>query len=183
MGYALAETARTLGAEVTLISGPTSLTPPRDINFISITTTQELHDAVNAAFDSCHCLIMAAAPADFTPSRKAAQKIKKSGQGLELELIPTVDILREVAQRKRTEQIVVGFALETENGESNASKKLKEKNLDLIVLNSPIDPDSAFGSDNNKVTIIRPNRKPEPWPHQSKQEVALNLLELIHKLR
>ncbi|MCP4685866.1 MAG: phosphopantothenoylcysteine decarboxylase, partial [bacterium] len=179
MGFALAVAAQALGARTHLISGPTSLTPPHGVAYTSVETTAEMHEAVNRLFARANCLIMAAAPADFSPTRQADQKIKKDGQRMELSFEPTVDILKEMGRKKKKGQVLVGFALETEDGVVNARHKLKEKNLDLIVLNNPRDKNSAFDHDTNKVSLIRPGRKPDHWDLQQKSDVATNLLESI----
>ena len=181
MGYALAEAAHALGAEVTLIAGPTSLAAPGGIEVVPIEITQQMYEAVAARFEGCDCLIMAAAPADFTPSHAASEKIKKAEAELRVELKPTVDILAEMGRRKK-KQVLIGFALETENGDANARKKLKAKNLDLIVLNSPRDAQSAFGYDTNKLTLIRPGRKADAWPLLNKSEAAERLLALTARM-
>ena len=182
MGYALAEEAIKLGAEVTLISGPTALTPPEQSNFIRIKTTDELQKAVKKAYKKCDCLIMAAAPADYKPAEKADQKIKKSKEPLGLDLKPTTDILKELTRNKnRKSPKVVGFALETENGIVNARKKLREKNLDMIVLNQP-GKGTAFESDTNEVTVLLPKRKPIEIPLLTKQEISVQLLDIISSL-
>jgi phosphopantothenoylcysteine decarboxylase/phosphopantothenate--cysteine ligase len=179
MGYALAQAALDLGASVVLVSGPTSLTPPAGVEFVSVETTAQMYEAVSARFDNTDCLIMAAAPSDFAPEQTAEEKIKKQAAALGLKLVPTIDILKTVGARKRKGQVLVGFALETENAIANARKKLGAKNLDLIVLNSPRDEGAAFESDTNKVTIIQPGQDPVLWPLMSKVEVASNLLDLI----
>jgi phosphopantothenoylcysteine decarboxylase/phosphopantothenate--cysteine ligase len=124
---------------------------------------------------------MAAAPADFESARTFPHKIKKNAKGLSLELKPTVDILRSLGERKK-HQLLIGFALETENGISNARKKLKEKNLDLVVLNAANDPQSGFESDTNQVTVIRSGKKPQELPLMTKRDLAVKLLELIADL-
>ena len=181
MGYALARSAVELGAQVTLVSGPTELRPPDGAVLVAVETTDQMYRAVEREFDRCDCLVMAAAPADFTPTKPVSSKIKKSAQGLSLNLRPTVDILASLAPRKRN-RLVVGFALETDDALANARRKLRDKNLDLIVLNSPRDEGSAFGHDTNKVTLIRPGRKPETWPLLPKSEIAVKLLEKIASL-
>ncbi|RKX25559.1 MAG: bifunctional phosphopantothenoylcysteine decarboxylase/phosphopantothenate--cysteine ligase CoaBC [Candidatus Zixiibacteriota bacterium] len=178
MGFALASAAIAMGAKVALVSGPTSLTPPQGVEYIPVETTEQMYKAVSKRFPRLHCLIMAAAPADFTPQAVADSKIKKGKAGLKLDLKPAVDILRTLAERKKG-QLLVGFALETDNLVANARKKLKEKNLDLIVLNSPLDDNSAFDSPSNKVTLIRSDRKPEAWPLMAKEDVARKLLEKV----
>jgi phosphopantothenoylcysteine decarboxylase/phosphopantothenate--cysteine ligase len=181
MGFALAEAAAEMGAEVTLVSGPTALPVPSGIESVSIESTREMYEAVSKRFARTDCVIMAAAPADFEPARAFPQKIKKNAKGLSLELKPTVDILRTLGERKKR-QLLVGFALETENGVANARKKLKEKNLDLIVLNSANDPQSGFESDTNQVTVIRSGQKPRKLPLMLKRDLAIKLLELIADL-
>lgn len=177
MGYALAAAAACLGAETTLITGPTALTPPDGVTVIAIESTADLHAAVKERFPSCDCLIMAAAPSDYRPAHVADRKLKRS-EGLQLVLEPTVDILRDLAPGKRDNQIVVGFALETDNGIANAQRKLREKHLDLIVLNIP-GADSGFSTQTNRVTIIRADGSPEEWPLLSKDEVASRLMALV----
>jgi len=178
MGFALAEAARDLGAEVVLVTGPSALVNPNHVKTVRVETTRQMYNAVRRRFAEVDGVIMAAAPADFEPATKATRKIKKGPAGLHLELTPTVDILAELGARKK-KQVLVGFALETENGVDNARKKLKAKNLDLIVLNSPRDPESAFDYDTNRVTIIRPGRRPVAWPLMWKNELAVKLLEII----
>ena len=140
-----------------------------------------MYEAVQSRFGRIDCLIMAAAPADFTPAAPKSRKIKKGEAGLDLELKPTIDILARLGARKKR-QVLVGFALETDHGPANARKKLKAKNLDLIVLNSPSDPNSAFDFDTNQVTIIRPGRRPEVWKLLPKSAVAARLINLITEL-
>jgi phosphopantothenoylcysteine decarboxylase/phosphopantothenate--cysteine ligase len=181
MGYALAEAAAQRGAEVVLVSGPTALEAPPGVEFIPVETTQEMYEAVKSRFERADCLIMAAAPADFTPTNPKSHKIKKGEGGLDLELKPTVDILARLGTQKK-HQVLVGFALETNDGIENARRKLKAKNLDLIILNSPSDPYSAFDFDTNKVTIIRPGQRPERWPLLEKQEVAARILALLSEV-
>ena len=176
MGYALAAAAVGLGAETVLISGPTGLTPPEGVRFVQVETTADLHKAVKKEFSRADCLVMAAAPADYSPVEEAPQKIKKSRSHLKLALAPTVDVLKEVARDKKTGQVVVGFALETERGVENARKKLKEKQLDLIVLNNPKEEGAGFEHDTNIVTLIAPGKKPETWPKDTKVNIALKLL-------
>ncbi len=181
MGYAIAGAAQALGAETTLISGPTNLRPPAGVRFIAVNSTDDLHRAVTAEFAGSDCLIMAAAPADYAPAEKAAQKIKKSTDGLDLHLTPTVDILRQISKLKQPHQRVVGFALETENGLANARKKLAEKKLDLIVLNSPGEG-TGFDHDTNEVTLIAPDGEPVTLELAPKQVIARKMLDYISAL-
>jgi len=181
MGYALANASVQMGAETTLITGPTNLKPPEGLNVISITTTIELQKAVLKEYKKTDCLIMAAAPADYRPSKRDSKKIKRTGDNLAIELSPTDDILKEVSKIKKKNQLTIGFALETDNEIENARRKLKDKALDLIVLNQP-GPDSGFNTDTNRVTIITPKKKAITWPLSSKQDIADKLLEFIQKM-
>ncbi len=179
MGYALAEAAVQLGATVTLVSGPSRLSAPSGVDFVPVETTDQMYQAVSQRFPDTHYLIMAAAPADFAPSQAAAHKIKKQQAEMQLSLSPTVDILKAMGERKKDGQVLIGFALETDDGIANARRKLKAKNLDMIVLNNPLDANSAFDHDTNKVTIIQPEGDPEEWPLDNKSNVAFKLLEKI----
>jgi phosphopantothenoylcysteine decarboxylase/phosphopantothenate--cysteine ligase len=181
MGYALAAAAVAMGAQVTLISGPSSITPPVSAKVINIESTEDLYRAVAKEFTRHDCLIMAAAPADFQPVKTAVQKIKRSDSKLTLSLKPTVDILQSLSNGKRNGQVVIGFALETENAIDNALKKLKSKNLDAIVVNSP-SKDSGYNTDTNRVSFIIKNQKPENWPLMNKSDVARKILEKIAHL-
>ncbi|MEL6629744.1 MAG: bifunctional phosphopantothenoylcysteine decarboxylase/phosphopantothenate--cysteine ligase CoaBC, partial [Bacteroidota bacterium] len=136
MGYALAAQAASLGAKVTLVSGPTQLATPAQVERVDVSTAQEMYEAVHAVAAQQQIIIMSAAVADYTPAQVAHQKIKKKGDDLSLELIRTKDILKSVGETKQAHQFLVGFAMETENGIENAQRKLEKKNLDLIVLNS-----------------------------------------------
>ncbi|MBI5265735.1 MAG: bifunctional phosphopantothenoylcysteine decarboxylase/phosphopantothenate--cysteine ligase CoaBC, partial [candidate division Zixibacteria bacterium] len=183
MGYALARAARELGAETTVISGPTDLTAPNGVHVISVETTDQMAKAVLKHFPRSDCLIMAAAPADFVPETPAKTKIKKDGDGLTLKLRPTVDILKEVAKVRRKGQFVVGFALETDNDLANARRKLAEKKLDLIVVNNPTAPGAGFEHDTNKVMLITPGKsRPENLPLMSKSDLANRILDIISSM-
>lgn len=181
MGYALAEAAKNLGANVTLISGPTSLSAPSGIKLINIQSTNDLHQAVLREFKNTDCLIMSAAPADYMPLEIKPNKIKKDDRSLDIKLNPTVDILKDINKIKKKNQVVIGFALETENGIVNARRKLKDKNLDMIILNQP-SIGTAFDSDTNQVTVIRPRSKNIVLPKQSKLEISFCLLDIISSL-
>lgn len=179
MGYAIAREAVLQGAAVTLISGPTHLAPPRDVHMIQTISAEDMAQAVDQNVADQDIIIMTAAVADFTPSKKENQKIKKSDE-LILQLKKTQDILSTITQKKGN-KIVVGFALETENDIPHAQKKLKEKNLDLIVLNNPNVSGAGFNTDTNVVTLIDKNNV-EKLPLMSKEGVAKILLEKITKL-
>ncbi len=182
MGYALARAALEIGAYTTLVSGPTGLIPPPGVTYVSVETTRQMYDAIKRRFGRTDILIMAAAPSDYRPVSVAAQKIKKQSTSWQLRLEPTTDILKTLSTRKKTGQVLVGFALETEAGEVNARKKLKDKKLDLIVLNSLRDESAAFDSDTNKVTLLAPGGRAERWPLMYKDEIAVKLLEKIARM-
>lgn len=182
MGYALAGALAAAGAEVTLISGPVSLPlPPGNIQKIGVESAEEMYEAAMAHFESCDWAVFTAAVADYRPSSTASQKIKKSAAALTIELTPTPDILAAAGSKKRAGQLVVGFALETENELSNAQGKLQRKNADLIVLNSLQDAGAGFGHDTNQVTLVSA-REVRPLPLASKQEIAQNIVEYLQTL-
>lgn len=176
MGYALAEAAAMHGAKVTLISGPVHLSTINGIELVHIKTAQEMQDAVIKEVSDANILIMAAAVADFSPKHVSDQKIKKSAASFHIELKKTPDILAEVSQIKK-DTILIGFALETENEVSNALQKLVHKHLDFIVLNNPMEPGSAFGSDQNQVMIIENEQQIVKLPLLSKHEVAERIIQ------
>lgn len=171
MGYALAEAALARGADVTLISGPTRLTPPPMARFIPVWSAQQMCDAVTRHLNEATIVIKAAAVADFRPRHPQASKIKKSDQSVTLDLEPTPDILTEVSRRK-THQIVVGFAAETDKPVEHGRDKLQRKNLDMIVVNDVTAPGAGFDVDTNRVTIIDRYDHVIVLPLLSKREVA-----------
>ncbi len=181
MGYAIAETAANLGAEVILVSGPSSLSVKNNtIKLVKVTSAQEMYDAAHRSFGNADIAILSAAVADYRPAEMATQKIKKTAEELSIKLEKTKDILASLGEIKE-KQFLVGFALETQNELENAKTKLKKKNLDLIVLNSLNDKGAGFGTDTNKVTFITPNNKVIPFLVKSKQEVAEDILKHIRK--
>lgn len=180
MGIAIARAAAQAGAQVTLITGQVSVSLPQDANIhpVSVLTTEEMLAAVQEAFVSADALIMAAAVADYRPVKVAEQKVKK-GHDHELrtlELTETVDILRTIAAAKRTDQLVVGFAAETEKLLDHAQEKLASKHADMIVANSVAGATGAFGRDDDQVTILQKGKDPEKWPRLSKTAVAQRLV-------
>lgn len=183
MGVALAKAAVAAGADVDLIVGQVSVTLPSATNLHvhHIQTTEELLQAVQSLFENADVLIMAAAVADFKPVHLADQKIKKQPDQpeLSLQLTKTVDILKTVAARKRDDQLVIGFAAETNDLLANADQKLHSKHADLIVANQVSGDQNAFANDQDQVTILRPGQQPEQWPLQSKDAVASQLMQLI----
>lgn len=179
MGVALVEEARDRGADVTLVAGVLAVPPPSGVRVISATTAEAMHAEVLARMEDADVLVMAAAVADFRPARPATRKIKK-GDGLSaIELEPTVDILKAVSVVRRPGQLLVGFALETNDGLAGALAKLTGKGLDLLALNNPLDPGSEFGGETNRVTLLRPDREPEELPLLSKREVARVMLDQV----
>jgi len=180
MGYALAQQALRMGANVILISGPTALTPPAGAEFISVETTEEMHKAVMAKLESAGIVIKTAAVADYKPTHIKVQKIKR-GAPLELMLEQTADILKSVAER-RTRQFIVGFAAETENVLANARKKLAAKSLDAIVVNDVSKPGIGFDSDRNAVTILTAEDELS-LAESSKLEIAREVLAFIARAR
>jgi len=180
MGYAIAEAALRRGARVLLITGPTAIAAPDAAEVIRVETAEEMFAAVLKLLPESTAVIMTAAVADFRPKAAAEQKIKRKGE-MTLELEPTADILAEVARRK-TSQVVVGFAAETENVLENAGKKLASKSLDAIVVNDVSREGIGFDSDRNAVTIISHQEVVEV-PETSKWEVAQHVLDQVVKLR
>ncbi len=181
MGYAIAEAAQKRGAKVTLISGPSSLSVPGEVNFIPVKTALEMASAVRSYFGKTDALIMAAAVSDFIPSVVSKDKIKRTDEEVLLKLKPSVDILKELGKSKR-KQILVGFSLETKDEIENSKRKLKEKNLDLIVVNNPNVPGAGFEVDTNQVTIIDKKGKTEKLPLLTKKEVAEKVLDKVSGL-
>lgn len=179
MGYALAEAAASLGAQVKLISGPVTIkTNNEAIQVIEVNTAEEMYKASHEFFNNCDIAILSAAVADFTPKNVATQKIKKNKDSLTIELIRTKDILTSLSKIKN-HQFLVGFALETQNELENAKTKLKKKNLDLIVLNSLKDQGAGFNINTNKITLISKDNKIIPYDVKTKKEVALDILKHI----
>lgn len=182
MGYALAKMAIRRGAEVTLISGPSAFNPPKGARFIAVETAEEMRKAVTANLKDASTVIMAAAVADYSPRNAASEKMKKGAASISLELEKTWDILAEVG-KKKGKRLLIGFAAETENLVTNAKKKLKEKNLDLIVANNVKEAGAGFGVDTNIVTIIDKNGNLETLPKMSKDNVAWKVLDRLAALK
>jgi phosphopantothenoylcysteine decarboxylase / phosphopantothenate---cysteine ligase len=180
MGFAIAETLANYGATVQLIAGPTSQTIHHpQVNVTSVTSAQQMYDACVQYFPTSDIAVLSAAVADYRPLAVADQKIKKKDHELTLELTKTTDIAAELGKRKKHTQVVVGFALETENERANAEKKLTGKNFDLIVLNSLNDAGAGFGHDTNKVTILDRKHRVLEIKLKSKKEVAVDIVESI----
>jgi phosphopantothenoylcysteine decarboxylase/phosphopantothenate--cysteine ligase len=181
MGYALAEEAKKRGARVTLISGPTKLEPPQGVNLISVQTAEEMFNAVKENFAVADVVIMAAAVADFRPRWVTSGKIKKESADLLLELERTPDILAYLGQHK-SNQILVGFAAETEDLLVNAREKLARKNLDMIVANDLTEEGAGFDVDTNVATILFPEGEAVELPRLTKKELAGVILDQVAKL-
>jgi len=184
MGLAIAEELAHQGAEVTLVMGPSSLnTITPNIQRVNITSAQQMFDAVNAVFPNCDIAVFSAAVADYSPQQKATQKIKKKENEFSLQLQKTKDILLHAGKNKSTQQIVVGFAMETENEEENAVKKVINKNADFIVLNSVNNKNEAFGSDLNEVSFVNNKGKFKSFIKKSKKEIATDIVQEIISLK
>jgi phosphopantothenoylcysteine decarboxylase/phosphopantothenate--cysteine ligase len=184
MGFAIAEKLAEKGAEVTLVCGPTNLkTINSSIKRIDILSADELYLASLKAFKNANIAILSAAVADFKPASIAEQKIKKSTALKTIELIPTKDTLAELGKIKKSNQLLIGFALETENEIENAKLKIKNKKLDLIILNSLNQKGAGFKTDTNKVTVIDKGNKITRFDLKSKSEVADDILKMILQLK
>ncbi|MES2837724.1 MAG: bifunctional phosphopantothenoylcysteine decarboxylase/phosphopantothenate--cysteine ligase CoaBC [Bacteroidota bacterium] len=183
MGFAIALELAENGAEVVLVTGPThQKIEHKNIQVIKVTSAQQMLQACENQFDSCSVAVMSAAVADYAPVTIAEQKIKKNDATFTIELKKTTDILAQLGAQKKANQILVGFALETENELANAQKKLEKKNLDFIVLNSLNDAGAGFSADTNKITIIDKHNKTEVFELKSKQQVAQDIVAKIKSL-
>ena len=178
MGYEIAKEARDRGANVTLISGPTSLDIPTGVNFIKVNTNEEMLNAVLDNFNDSNIVVKSAAVADFNVKEYSKEKIKKTDSNLVIELERDKDILETLGKQK-TNQIIVGFAAESSNVIENAKSKLKRKNIDYIVANDITSNDTGFASDDNKVTIISSLGDVISLDKMSKREVAKNIFDMI----
>lgn len=182
MGYAIAEEARDRGAEVTLVSGPTNLEPPKNVRIINIRTNEEMKKEIFENFADSDIVIKSAAVADYKPKEYSKEKIKKGEGDLNLCLTRDNDILKSLGDMK-THQVLVGFAAESNDVLKNAEKKLKNKNLDFIVANDITASDTGFGSEDNKVVILSKNDEKLELEKMSKKEVATNIFDMILEKR
>ncbi len=184
MGYAIAEVLASHGAKVSLLSGPTHLQVKNPlIQRFNVVEAMEMYQKAMEIFPHTDGAIMAAAVADFTPVDKADQKVKRGKDNWTIELKPNPDIAASLGKIKKPHQILVGFALETNDEEKNASLKLKKKNLDFIILNSLQEKGAGFGVDTNKITILDANGQKTPYSLKSKKEVAEDIVNyLIHSI-
>jgi phosphopantothenoylcysteine decarboxylase / phosphopantothenate---cysteine ligase len=183
MGFAVAAAARRRGASVVLVTGPTALESPPGVERIPVTTAAEMRDAVLGRESWATVVVMTAAVADYRVANPARQKIKKGDGTLALTLETTTDILSEVGARRRSDRLLVGFAAETEHGIEHARRKLREKRLDLIVLNDVSQADAGFDVDTNRVWLIGAEGEAEGWPLLDKEEVAERLMDQVAALR
>lgn len=184
-GFALAQAALDAGAEVTLISAPTSLTPPVGANLIPVVSAEDMHMQVTNHVDQADVVIMAAAVADFRPATSSAQKIKKESKLKELDLEPTTDILKALGEYKKSKKpslLLVGFAAESEHLLENASKKLEGKNLNLIIANDISRSDAGFAVDTNEVTMLFRDGKQLKIPKQNKEVISQKIIDTIINL-
>ena len=180
MGYSIAEVCANMGAEVILVSGPVSISlNHKNIRIIPVNTAEEMFAASMEHFKSTDIAILSAAVADFSPEFTLKSKIKREKEDMVLNLKPTRDIAKELGKIKKDSQLLIGFALETNNEIDNAKSKLKRKNLDLIVLNSLKDEGAGFGTDTNKITIIDKNNNIDNFELKSKKEVAIDIVNKI----
>ena len=182
MGIAIAEHLAAKGAEVTLVLGPSAhKAKGKNVQTIRVESAQEMYEAAITAFPECDIAVMAAAVADYRPKEVADQKIKKKTADLAIELEKTKDIAAHLGAIKKDDQLLVGFALETEQETANAKGKLARKNFDFIVLNSLRDPGAGFGHDTNKITIFHSDNKTQQFELKTKDAVAADIVEVIRQ--
>lgn len=175
MGYAIAEIAARRGANVTLISGPTHINPPMFVNVLNVESANDMYNAVINNMDKCDILVKSAAVADYTVKSPSSEKIKKSDNSIELNLVRTNDILKTVGEKKSDNQVICGFSMETSNLIENSRRKLTSKNCDMIVANNLNDDGAGFGVDTNKISIITKD-KAQSFDVLPKKQVAIEVL-------
>jgi phosphopantothenoylcysteine decarboxylase/phosphopantothenate--cysteine ligase len=181
MGYAVAAALCERGHEVVLVSGPVAISPPPLARIVQVVSAEEMRTAVMREFESCDCLVMAAAVADWRPIKPCGRKMKKGSSGLILELEPTSDILLEVAARKGA-RIVAGFAAETGDPSEEARRKLRYKGLDVIFANDVAQADSGFEVDTNRIVCISADGREESWPLVTKSEAGQMIAGVLEGL-
>lgn len=180
MGFAIAEELANRGAEVKLVTGPVNIENANErINRIDVTTAEEMYKACTEVFPVMDAAILTAAVADYRLEKPSEKKIKRNGRSLTIELVPNPDILAALGKMKKENQVLAGFALETDNEEANARKKLKNKNLDFIVINSLNDAGAGFGSDTNKITILDNKKGLSGFDLKSKKQVAQDIVNKL----
>lgn len=180
MGFAIAEACANEGADVVLVTGPVSLEiKNKTITLIRVQTAAEMYSECMKHFSGCKAAILSAAVADFSPAETLSKKVKREKADWSIVVKPTKDIAAELGSLKKDNQVLVGFALETNNELENAKDKLKRKNLDFIVLNSLNDAGAGFGTDTNKISIIDKNNNIDNFELKSKQEVAVDIVNKL----
>jgi phosphopantothenoylcysteine decarboxylase / phosphopantothenate---cysteine ligase len=177
MGYELARSALLAGNNVILITAPVNLNPPKGADLVEIKSARDMFEAVKDKFGGCDCLIMTAAVSDYTPVKSARHKMKKSPGEITLKLKPTQDILKWAGTHKKQNQVVVGFALEDRDIKSSAERKMREKNLDMIIANTP----AAIGSERCEVWVKKTGGKWHGIPEMSKKQAAGRLIRIIEQ--
>ncbi|HYE58326.1 MAG TPA: phosphopantothenoylcysteine decarboxylase, partial [Rhodothermales bacterium] len=183
MGFALAAEAARRGADVTLVAGPVALATPPDVRRVDVTSADEMHAAVLREAEAADLVLMTAAVADYAPAERHAHKVKKEEGPETLLLRRTPDILADLGARRRDGQTLVGFAMETDDGEGHAQAKLQRKQLDYIVLNLLNEPGAGFGAATNRVTIFGADGARHDLPLASKAEVAARILDVVSEAR
>jgi len=181
MGFALAWEAFARGAQVILICGPNQLPLPVDIETIQVTTAEQMYEAVKSRIKETDIYVSAAAISDFTPEKSLDHKLKKRDMGTTLQLKENVDILKTIGAKRRKDQILIGFAVETDQPEKYANQKLTEKHLDLIVLNNPKEAGAGFDTDTNIVTLFHKNGRTEKIPQMPKLDVAQRIFQFMER--
>ncbi len=180
-GYAIAKAAKEMGANVTLVSGPVALNDIEDVNMIHVKSAQDMFDAIKTIVDQQDYIIMAAAVADYRPEMVADQKIKKSDEEITFRFVKNPDILAYIGQHKKPSQIVCGFAMETQNLEQNAKRKLEDKNCDMLIANNLFTKGAGFQTDTNIVTLFKKD-KAENLPMLSKEELGYLILKTMKQI-
>lgn len=179
MGYAIAEAALAAGHNVTLISGPVNLEAPENTKLISVSTSDEMFEAVHRHAHECDICVLCAAVADYKPANVSSTKIKKRGETFLLELVPTRDILDSLGHKQDRQFVLVGFAAETDHVEENAAKKLRAKDCDIIVANDVSGANSGMESDLNEVTILFRNGEKKKFSRAQKKIIARELVKIF----
>jgi phosphopantothenoylcysteine decarboxylase/phosphopantothenate--cysteine ligase len=184
MGYSLARSAKRRGAKVILVSGPGAIGPPPEVEMVNITSAQQMHDVVMEHYSRVDIVIMAAAVSDYRPGKSMEQKMKKGGGSISLELLPNPDILKKLGKKKEKAKrpILVGFAAESNDHLEEGRRKLKEKNLDLIVINDITGKNTGFGTDTNQISLIDRDYQLEKLPLLTKEECADMIWDKVVKL-
>lgn len=183
MGIAIADEFAARGNQVTLVKGPTHLKAGELVKEVKVQTAAQMFAACQQYFTDADVIVFAAAVADYTPKQVSETKIKKKEDSFSIELVKTTDIAGELGKQKRAHQVIVGFALETDNEQANAEDKLKRKNMDFIVLNSMRDQGAGFGHDTNRITIIDKNGNTAKFELKPKAEVAKDIADYVSKMK